>query len=466
MRVIIIGAGKVGYQIAQTLSDENYDVVVIDRDQEVIDRVNDSLDVLTIRANGLLKQPFEELGINGDDMVIAVTDSDEGNMIACLSAKNLGAGRTIARIRNPEFTKDLAVSKEDVAVDYIINPEKSTASEISRLLTFSPAGQLGDFAGGRVQMVQLPVAEDSVLAGMSIQRCGQIADILVAAIAREGRILIPRGSDVVEAGDEIFVTGKRSEVTGFCETVRLTPKRFKNALIVGGGRISHYLAENLHLHGMAVKVIENDPDRCKELSEMLPYALVICGDGTDVKLLQAEGVSSTDAFIALTGRDEDNVLLALLAKQLGAKKVIAKVSRPNYVSLAEAIGVDSVVTPSLIITGEILRLVRGGRIMSLFLLLGGQAEIVEFLVQPGSLAVGKMLRDLRLPREVLVTTIVRGTKVIVPRGDTCVKVNDRVIIICKHDEVSTVRNMFGVHEGKRNHGFWHRLKSLGTAAHN
>lgn len=465
MRVILIGAGKVGYQIAEKLSKEKYDVVVIDRSPEVISKVSENLDVLAIRANGLLKQPLKELGLNQEDTVIAVTDSDEGNMIACLSARNLGVGRTIARIRNPEFTKDLAVSKEDVAVDYVINPERSTANEITRLLTFSPAGQLGDFAGGRVQMVQLPVDPQGVLDGLTVQQCGDMARILVAAISRDGRIIIPRGGDVIQAGDDVFITGKRSEVTDLCGAVGLIPKRLRNVMIVGGSRISHYLVESLHLHGMSVKIIESDPEKCRMLSELLPYALVICGDGTDAELLKSENITSTDAFIALTGRDEDNVLLSLLAKQLGASKGVAKVSRANYISLAEMIGVDAIVTPSMITTSEILRLIRGGRIMSLFLLLGGQAEIIEFLIRPTSLVINKQLKDLSLPKEVLVTTIVRGSEVITPRGDTVIKANDRLIVISKTDEVPTVRNLFDSPERKRTSGFWNRIKGIKFTDH-
>ena len=465
MRVIIVGAGKVGYQIAETLVEENYDVVVIDRNPQVIDKVSDNLDVLAVYANGLLKQPLMELGVNGDDVLIAVTDSDEGNMIACLSAKILGVGRTIARIRNPEFSKDLAVSKTDVAVDYVINPEKSTANEITRLLTFSPAGQMGDFAGGRVQMVQLPVKPNSKLSGITVRECGQIAHILVAAISRGGRLIIPRGSDRIEAGDDIFITAKRSEITSFCDAVGLIPKRFKHVMIIGGSRITYYLAENLYHHGMSVKIIESDEKRCQILSELLPHALVIWGDGTDPKLLTAENIAGMDAFVALTGRDEDNILLSLLAKQLGAGKGIAKVSRPNYLSLAQAIGVDATVTPSLITAGEILRLVRGGPVISLFMLLGGQAEIIEFLIRQTSSVVDHQLKDLALPKEVLITTIIRDNDVIVPRGDTAIKANDRLIVICKTEEAAVVKRLFESQERKSGGGFWRRLKGIKLTTH-
>ena len=464
MRIILIGAGKIGYQIAGKLAQEAYNVVVIDRDLEVVNRIGETLDVLAVQANGLLKHPLEELGVNQDDIVIAATASDEGNMIACLSAKNLGAGKTIARIRNPEFTKDLAVSKEDVAVDYVINPEKSTANDITQLLTFSPAGQLGDFAGKKVQMVQLPVEEKGLLDGMAVWQFGEMTRVLVAAVSRNGRIIIPRGDDILRAGDDIFVTGKRDEITDFCVKLGLNATRPRNVMIIGGGRISHYLAENLHHHGVNVKIIESDPKNCRTLSELLPHALVILGDGTDAELLKAENIASMDAVVALTGRDEDNILVSLLAKQLGAGKGVAKVSRANYISLAEMIGVDAVVTPSIITAGEILRLIRGERVMSLFLLLGGQAEINEFLVKPDDPVVNKTLKEIELPKEVLVVAVVRGPKLITPRGDTTIQAGDRAIAIFKADAAAKVKTLFGSLERKRTHGLWSRLKSIGSIA--
>ena len=414
MRVIIVGAGKVGYQIAETLVSENYDVVVIDRNPEVIEKVSDNLDVLAVHANGLLKQPLIELGINGDDVLIAVTDSDEGNMIACLSAKNLGVGRTIARIRNPEFSKDLAVSKDDVAVDYVINPEKSTANEISHLLTFSPAGQMGDFAGGRVQMVQLPVRPDSRLSGITVQHCGQIAHILVAAISRRGRLIIPRGSDVIEAGDDILITGKRSEIASFCDAVGLVPRRFKHVMIVGGSRITYYLAEILHHHGMSVKIIESDEKKCQILSELLPHALVICGDGTEPKLLKAENIASMDAFVALTGRDEDNILLTLLAKQRGGKG-IAKVSRPNTCLWPRPSALTRQSPPVLLYCCEILRVVRGGPVMSCLCFWAARPKSLSSWL-PTSSVVNRQLKAFTSAQRSHVTTIVRDRMSRCPSG--------------------------------------------------
>ena len=341
-------------------------------------------------------------------------------------------------------------------MDYVINPEGSTAREISRWITLSPAGQLEDFAEGRVQIVQVPVKLASPLAGMPIQAVGQLAPILVAGISRDGRLIIPSGADRIQGGDELFVTGKSADVTAFCDSLGMAPHKPRNLLIVGGGRLSYYLAKDLVSQGLAVKIIESNLARCQELSELLPQVLVIHGDGTDVNLLKAENIAEMDAFVALTGRDEENLLVALLAKQLGSRRAIAKVSRPNYIHLSGTIGIDGVVTPSLITTAEILRIVRGGRIMSLFLIFGGEAEIMELPVDPSAPAANTRLRDLPMPRESLVTTVVRGDEVIVPRGDTVIKPQDRVIVICKVERNEAIRRLFG-EQGRILDGFWKRL---------
>lgn len=465
MRIIIIGAGKVGYQIAETLSRENFDVVVIDQDEHVITRINEHLDVLTLCSNGLVGQPLKQLAVSETDIVIAVTESDEGNMLACLSAKNLGAGTTIARIRNPEYASDLAVSQEQLSIDYIINPERSTAYEISRMLTFSPAGMVEDFARGKVQMVAIPVDETTHLHDTPIRDFHILGNILVAAIIRKGEFIIPRGDHVIMNGDTIYIIGQKPEILRFCKNIGKTPKKAGNVMILGGGRIAYYLAENLHLLGISVKIIEQDMVRCKELSEKLPNALIINGDGTDVDLLNSENIEKMDAFIGLTGMDEENVLLCLLAKQMGVKKVISKVSRTNYIPLVETIGVDAAITPSMITAGEILRYIRGDRVMSLFLLLGGAAEIMELDAHPQSDAVGKHIKDMNFPKDAIITTIVRKGKVIIPHGGDFIKANDRVIVLCLADAVQRIRHLFTM-ERKSRHGFWNHPKgSRSTAAH-
>ncbi|HHY83053.1 MAG TPA: Trk system potassium transporter TrkA [Clostridiales bacterium] len=462
MRIIIIGAGKVGYQIAESLSKESFDVIVVEQDQEVIDRINENLDVMTLKSNGLLSSTLKSIGLNREDTVIAVTESDEANMLACLSAKNLGAGTTIARIRNPEYTNDWAVTKDQLSIDYIINPEKSTANEISRMLTFSPAGAVEDFAKGKVQMVSIPIDESVKLNQIKIKDVQNMEHILVASIIRKGELIIPKGNDMIKTGDTIYIIGQRQDILKFCKSIGKTPHRVSNVMILGGGHIAYYLAENLTYMGISVKIIEKDPERCKELSEALPNSLIIKGDGTDINLLKMENIMQMDAFVALTGIDEENVMLALLAKQMGVKRVVAKVSRSNYIPLVETIGIDAAITPSMITAGEILRFIRGGRVISLMLLLGGEGEIMELDAHPDCEAVNTPLRDLDLPKDVLITAIIHKGKVIVPHGNDVVRGNDQVIVLCRTSEVNRVREMFSSTERNHKNGFWDHFKGSRT----
>ncbi len=460
MRIIIIGAGKVGYQIAESLSYESYDIVVIDHDENALNRVNDNLDVMTIHANGLTGTPLKELDVNEKDILIAVTDSDEGNMLACMSAKSLGCGRTIARVRNPEYAKDLAITKEQLSIDLLINPDKSTANDITRLLTFSPAGQSEDFAQGMVQMAEVPVDEGNPLIGVPLRDVKRFKDVLIAAILREGLFIIPSGDDEIQAGDDIYMVGRRQDLVDFSKYIGKIPRKARNVMIVGGSRIASYLAENLYRLGIQVKLIELDPQNARKLSEGLPHTLVIEGDGTDVDLLKAENVSSMDVFIAVTGFDEENILMGMLAKHMGARKVVTKINRLSYVSLGETIGLDAVVTPSVITAAEILRFVRGGEILSLFLLSGGQAEIMEFYIHANSRVIDIPLRDLGLPKESIITTIVSNGKVIIPGGNDRIQANDRVIVMCKAKEIEKIKSIFmiGNGEGKGKNGFWDSIK--------
>ncbi|MTI62221.1 MAG: Trk system potassium transporter TrkA [Firmicutes bacterium] len=460
MRVIIVGAGKVGYKIAETLSKDLYDVVVIDNDKEVIQKVNDTLDVLTIESNGLIGQPFKKIGVNKNDLVIAVTDNDEGNMLVCLSAKHLGAGKTIARIRNPEYEKDLALPKEELAIDFIINPEKSTAAEIVSLLTFSPAGNINEFANGSVQMVQLDIEEDSPLNNLTLREQNNLGEFLIAAIIRDGKTIIPKGDQRIKSGDNIFIIGKKEEIAEYFDSIGKTPLNIRKVMILGGGKFSYYLADYMNNMGITTKIIEKDLDRCKTLSEKLNNTLIINGDGTDLNLLQAEGLSTMDAFISLSGIDEENILATLLAKQNGAKKGIAKVNRENYTTLAKNIGVDSTITPSFITTNEILGFVRGEWVLSLSLLPGGQAEVVEYFVKSDCPIIDIPLKDINLPKGTIITTIIRGINVIVPHGDDMIAADDKVVVISEAEEVAQIRDLFHGKERKVKNGLWNSIKNF------
>ncbi len=442
MKIVIVGAGKVGYQIAESLSGESHDIVVIDNNEDALLRVHDHLDVMTILANGLTGTPLKEIGLTGEDILIAVTDSDEGNMLACMSAKNLGCGRTIARVRKLEYARDLAVTKEQMSIDLMINPDLLTASEITRLLTFSPAGQSEDLAQGKVQMVELPVEETNPLINIPLRDIKRFRDVLIAAILRNGEVIIPKGEDMLKKGDDFYLVGKKQDILAFSKYIGKKPRRARNVMIVGGSRIASYLAHNLHQMGINVKIIEVNEEKARILSEELAQTLIIEGDGTDVELLKAENISAMDVFVAVTGIDEVNILLGLLGKKLGAKKVVSKVNRISYIPLVEQIGLDALVTPSVITAAEILRFVRGRQILSLFFLSGGQAQVMEFFIHSSSKAINIPLRELNMPKEAIITTIVSDGKVIIPGGNDIIRENDRVIVFCNSSEVEKVNSIF------------------------
>jgi trk system potassium uptake protein TrkA len=457
MRVVVIGAGKLGYQIAETLSREKYDLIVIDKDSQAVEKVADTLDVLTIHANGLLAEPLGGLDLNQKDLVIAVTGNDESNILACMSAKSLGAGRTIARIRGPEYARGLAVSQKQLSIDYVLNPDLATAREISQLLAFAPARRVQAFVEGKVHMVEIAVETNNPLVGLPLKEHA-FTGVLMAAIDRGGRVVIPKGDDCLEAGDNVYVVGEAGAITKFCHSAGKPIYKTQTAMIVGGSRIANYLARELHGAGVNVKIIEKDVSRATALSVELPESLIVHGDGTDVDLLLSENIADTDAFVALTGMDEENIVVSLLAKKMGAKKTVAKVNRKGYAYIAEEIGVDSIVTPGLISLGKILRLVRGGEVVSLILLLGGQAEVMEFSVNPSSALVGRRIKDLDFPKQAIITAIVHEGDIIIPHGNDIIGAQDRVIVLTQLEEVEQIRKLFGG-ERKKGHGLWNGIKN-------
>ena len=398
------------------------------------------------------------LGLDRDDLVIAVTGSDESNILACMSAKSLGAGRTIARIRGPEYTRGLAISLNQLNIDYVLNPDLSTATEIKNLLAFAPARRVETFVEGKVHMVEISVTDDNPLLGLSLKEY-DFTGVLIAAIDRGGDITIPKGNDCLKVGDNIYVIGEVHEVAQFCLLAGKPSYKIKTVMLVGGSRIADYLARDLHDAAVRVKIIEKDAARAKDLSLELPDALVVHGDGTDLELLLAEDIASTDAFVALTGIDEENMVVSLLAKKLGVKKTVAKVNRKGYVSIAEEIGIDSVVTPGLISLSKILRLVRGGEVVSLILLLGGQGEVMEFFISPSSHLAGRKIKELKFPKEAIITTIVHQGQIIIPHGNDRLEAGDRVIVLTQFEEAEQIRELFGTGERKTGRGLWDSIKN-------
>lgn len=444
MKIIIVGDGKVGYSLAENLSKEKHDVIVIDKNPEALRKASDYLDVMCIRGNGVSAQTLIEAGVKHADILIAVTSSDEINMVCCLAGKKLGAAHTIARIRDPEYADELSILRNELELDLVINPEQAVAQEIARLLKFPSAIDVELFAGGSVELVEIIATPDMPIINMRIMDIsGRFSpDILIGAVQRGNDVYIPNGSFEIKENDALYILGKPASVYEFCRLMGKYNHKIKNIMVVGGGRIAYYLAKSLKHHDMKIKIIEEDMERCLELSEKIPDALIIKGDGTDESLLNSENLCNMDAFVALTGHDEANLLAALLAKQCNVSKVIAKITRINYPAIIKNMGIDSVVDPKVITSNHIISYVRGlknaegNSVEHLYRIVGGQVEAIEFTVRTNSRYLNIPLKKLALAAEALVAVIVRKNEVIIPHGDDVIKLGDRVIIIAKNKQIT------------------------------
>lgn len=429
MKVMIIGAGKLGKKLAAALNGE-IQVTLMDNNPVVLDHLKDHMDVLTVHANGARKDILEELNIETYDLTIAVTSSDETNILISSMSKNLGSKRSIARIRNPEYASQLDFFKKYYNIDHVINPEQSTANMILRYLMESYTFYFDDYAKGKVSVVNFSIKNISSFVNKSISELDYLDDLVIAAISRNGNIIIPHGDTILKENDTIYVVGQRDKIQNLAKVLKssVDNKNIRKVMIIGGSRIGYYLAKSLTQKGISVKIIESDLERCKNLSELLPdNALIIHGEGTDIDLLE-EDLADMDAFIGCTGFDEENLFMSLRAKQLGIGKVIAKISRQSYVHIIEKLGIDMAINPVNITASDILKYIRGGRVAAVSLLLDGQAEVMEIIADKKLSIINKPLKDLKLPQGIIIGSIVHNGKVIIPHGESKIQAGDRVVI--------------------------------------
>jgi trk system potassium uptake protein len=453
MKIIITGDGKVGHTLSENLSKDGNDVTIIDKNPEPLKRSDELLDVMVIKGSGANVKTLIEAGVKEADILIAATNSDEVNMVCCFTAKRLGAKKTIARIRDPEYADDLIMLRRELGLDMIINPEMSAADEIANLMRFSSAVSIESFSKGRVELVEIKVTHDQSIINRRIKDLpiGRSNSALIGAVVRDGDVYIPNGEFVLKENDNIFVIGVPRSVYDYCSLMGKCSQNAKNAMIVGGGRIAYYLTNLLMGLGIKVKIVENDKERCKELSEMLPNTLIIFGDGTEEELLRSEGIEDMDVFISMTGSDEENLMSAMLAKQFGVANIIPKVSRTNYIEVIKKMGIDKVVNPKTVITNHILQYVRGiknaggNKIEALHRIIDGKAEILEFIAGESISFLDKNLADLKFKKNILIAAIVRNNDVIIPHGKNMIKKGDRVIIITKREKIIDLNEI--IHNG-------------------
>ena len=451
MRILVVGDGKVGHTIAEHLAREEHDVVIVDRSEDVLKRSEDTLDVLCIRGNGANAATLVDAGVDRADIIIATTASDETNMLCCLVAKRLGAKFAIARIRDPEFNESLSLLQREMGIDLAVNPERATALEISRLLRFPFAANIEAFAKGRVEMVAFRAQESDSVVGVPLRDLSRklrgIPQVLYAVVERGGEVMIPNGDFVIQPDDRVHVAADMVKITEYFRYLGKNSLKIKNVMLLGGGRISYYLARMIVPMGIHVSMTEINEKKALDLSEQLPEVNVIYGDGTDQELLEQEGLSQMDAFVALCDRDEENLMTGLYAVEQGVPKVVVKNSHGAYADIISAMGLDSVVSPKNITCDNILRYVRqrenatGTRVERLYKLVGGQAEALEFIARPTDPYVGVPLKDLTVSRGTLVAVIVRRGKVIVPFGNDHIEAGDSVVIISRQMGVNDLNEV-------------------------
>ncbi|MGR6836009.1 Trk system potassium transporter TrkA [Syntrophomonas erecta] len=444
MKCIIIGAGKVGFSIAQLLSSEEHDVVVIEQEEERSQLIDQELDVQVINGSGASWPVLEDAGVKQADMVVAVTEADELNMIACLLAKQYGVKTTVARVRNPEYVETPHFSpKSLLGIDLIINPERVTALEISKIIKNPAALSVDYYADGRVQLVELLVEAHMPIAGQKIKDL-DTAKFVIVSIIRKQHTIVPDGNEVIRVGDHIYIMANTDEIPEVQRSFGIPKKRIENLTILGAGRTGFYLAHILEQgkFPLNIKIIEKDLKRAREVSARLKNALVINGDGSDLDLLESENVGQSDLFIAVTNDDKLNVLSSIIAKNLGSAKTIAKVKRSDIMPLMQQIGIDVVMSPRILTAGYILKYIRRGDIVSVTVLGEDHAEMIELVAQPGSLATGKELYRLKFPSGAVVGAIVREGQVIIPGGNSLIMAGDHLMVFTLPKSIHKVERLF------------------------
>ena len=449
MKIIIVGCGKVGTTLAEQLNRENHDITLIDCDSEALQSISDSTDVMSVTGNGAVYQVQMEAGIKEADLLIATTNSDELNMLCCLIAKKAGNCHTIARIRNPEYSAEINYIREELNLSLAINPELAAAREIARLLRFPNAIKIELFAKGRIELLKFLIPKDSILDRMKVMDVVSRlkSNVLICAVERGDDVVIPDGNFEMKGGDKISFIAPHAECADFFRKAGIENNTVNSAMFVGGGKLTVYLAKALADTKIKIKIIEQDEERCRILSELLPHAMIIHGDGSDQKLLLEEGIRQTEAFASLTGFDEENILLSLYVASQSRAKLITKVNKIAFENVINALNLGSVIYPKMLTADIILQYVRamqnsmGSNIETLYKIVADKAEALEFRVRGDSPVLGIPLEKLRTRNNLLVACINRNGRIIMPRGKDTLEAGDTVIIVTTHTGLNDLKDI-------------------------
>lgn len=430
LKIIIIGAGTMGSHISELLMMDKHQVVVVDRSAENLKRISDSLDVQTLQGHGADPYVLRKAGVSEAELVLAITNVDEVNLLAAFTAKQLGAQKCVARARSAWCVDTRRINlKNALSIDRILNPEHLTALEIVRYLDNPDALALARFAFGKVQLVTFTLDEKSKFAGRALRDCKLPSRVLVAVKSRGNEVMIPNGDSILQAGDKLTIMGVAEDLPEAQRLFHMPTQRVQNIVIAGGGVTGQFLAETLEKRSFHVRVIESSLERCRQISETLERAEVVHGDATNINFMKEERITTADVFVGTTGDDESNLMSCLLAKELGVDKTVVKLSRPDYASLVQKFGVSLALSPRHVMAERILTLISRGKIQALTLLEDGKVEVLELTAEHGSSMVGKPLSSLSLPKGTLISTIVHLGETIIPRGNHQIEPGDTVIAV-------------------------------------
>lgn len=451
MNIVIIGDGKVGFKLAKLLSEDEYDVTIIDSNENKLSHTGDILDIQCIVGDASSMQVQQEAGVGKSDITIACTSSDEINMLCCLIAKNLGATNTIARVRNPLYFEQMSLLKDDLKLTMCVNPELEAAKAMNRLITFPNANHVEDFGKGKLEILDYTIDKSSNLVSMSISKMSNTYgnNQLVVAVESKDEVFIPDGNYIIEEGDILHFVFDTRQIDEFFDRIGRKSSKLNKIMVCGGSRLAYYLVKELCACGKDVKIIEKDIDKCKELAELLPDANIILGDASNQSLLIEEGIEDADVFIGLTGMDEQNMISGLFAKQCKVKKVIVKVNEEERAKMLTKMGIESVLSPKSITANVIMSYVKARQkslssqtIDAVYDLVDGKVRAYEFTIYQDTKHTNIPLKDLKLKKGSLIAGIIRDNQVIIPDGMTEIRNNDTVIVVANSTKVSKIDDIF------------------------
>ena len=450
MNITIIGLGTIGRTILKSLSKENHTITIIDENENKIEDLIEKYDVFGVVGNGACIDIQKEAKVKSSDLVIAMTNSDELNILACMVAKKVGAANTVARVRNPDYSKQIIDMKDELGISMVVNPEKDTADEIFNLINLPSVDQVEHFAKGKVLLVEITADAGCSLIGETLITLGKklSSKVLICAVERDGEVIIPSGNFLINEGDKIHFTSNASSLGKFLKEINLVQSPLRNVMIAGSGKIGYYLANELSNHKYKTKLIESDKKTAEELAEMLPKVTVIHGKCTRQDILIEEGIEAMDAFVALTDVDEENMIGSMFANKMKVKKAITQIRADGLYDMLDELGIENNVSPKNIVANRITRYIRalankrGSNILTLYRLVNGQVEAIEFCAKKKERIYDRPLRELKIKQNCLIACIIRNGKVIIPDGNSHITLGDNVIVVTTHKNFDDLTDIF------------------------